>query len=397
MQAPQLFDRTVIAARRQRALRQTTPGADFLLVEATRDLADRLSSVQRHFGIAVALGGATSHLVDVLATSNRIGTIVRADSVWAEPERPPSPSQVEPRRGTPDVVLQEDAFPFASGSIDLIVSALTLHTIDDLPGTLIQIRRALKPDGLFLAALPGGDTLAELRDALSAAEIELTGGVSPRVIPLLDVRDLGGLLQRAGFALPVTDSERLTVRYDSMLGLIRDLRAMGATNPLYERSRKPTSRALFLRAAEIYAERSCRRAAGDHQTVNRSRRGVDLPPIASPMRLEPESNRRGTLSVNGKSMAQLRIDDVGHIEPLVGQARSEHGRPANDCNRYQCRDQGILDRRGAPCIGQHPTGREFDPAREHFCSPMRNHWRFLDTQTRSIRYGTRGSSAGGIG
>lgn len=138
--------------------------------------------------------------------------------------------------------------------MDLIVSTLNLQMLDDLPGTLIQIKRALKPDGLFLGLLLGTDTLAELRDCLMRAEMEVSDGVSPRVIPFADTRDLGGLLQRAGFALPVADIDPLTVRYDTMFDLIRDLRAMGATNPLHERLKTPTSKKLFMRAAEIYAE-----------------------------------------------------------------------------------------------------------------------------------------------
>jgi hypothetical protein len=140
-------------------------------------------------------------------------------------------------------------------SIDLFASALALQWTNDLPGTLIQIRAALKPDGLFLAAMTGGDTLTELRQSLFAAESEVRAGASPRVIPAADVRDLGALLQRAGFALPVVDRDRLTVRYGSAFDLFRDLRAMGASNVLTDRDRRPASRALFLRTAEIYAER----------------------------------------------------------------------------------------------------------------------------------------------
>jgi SAM-dependent methyltransferase len=153
------------------------------------------------------------------------------------------------------IVADEEALPFASGSFELIVSALSLQWANDLPGVLVQIRRALAPDGLFLAALIGGQTLIELRTAFTAAEAELTGGASPRVAPFADVRDLGGLLQRAGFALPVTDVEPILVRYASMFALLRDLRAMGATNALTERSRVPLRRAVFTRAAEIYADR----------------------------------------------------------------------------------------------------------------------------------------------
>jgi hypothetical protein len=132
---------------------------------------------------------------------------------------------------------------------------MSLQWANDLPGVLVQIRRALAPDGLFLAALVGGQSLTELRTALTAAEAELTGGASPRVAPFVDVRDLGGLLQRAGFALPVTDVEPVIVRYSSMFALMRDLRGMGATNALCERSRVPLRRAVLLRAAEIYSER----------------------------------------------------------------------------------------------------------------------------------------------
>ena len=153
------------------------------------------------------------------------------------------------------MAADEEALPFADGSLDLVVSGLALQFVNDLPGTLIQIRRALKPDGLLLAALIGGDSLTELRQAFAAAESEIEGGVSPRVAPLADVRELGGLLQRAGFALPVVDSDRLTVRYDSVFALMRDLRRMGATNVLSERRRSPLKRATLRRMTDIYAER----------------------------------------------------------------------------------------------------------------------------------------------
>jgi SAM-dependent methyltransferase len=145
--------------------------------------------------------------------------------------------------------------PLEPESIDLAVSLLTFQEVNDLPGMLIQIRRALRPDGLFLAALTGGGTLAELRESLLAAETELTGGAAPRIAPFVDVRDAGGLLQRAGLALPVADIETTTVRYATMFGLMADLRVMGATNSLAERSRRPATRRFFARAAQIYAER----------------------------------------------------------------------------------------------------------------------------------------------
>lgn len=238
---PRLFDRALLVARRRRARARPRAGADFLLARVVEDLDDRLATVLRRFARAVDLGPFAGPAAAALAASGKVETVLRAG---------PDGSVA----GT-DCVADEEALPFAPESLDLVVSLLGLQFVDDLPGALVQIRRALAPDGLFLASLLGGQTLHELRDALMAAELEHHGGVSPRVAPFLDVRDLGGLLQRAGFALPVTDTDRVTVRYGSMFDLIADLRAMGATNPLVERSRRPASRAFFLRAAEIYAER----------------------------------------------------------------------------------------------------------------------------------------------
>ena len=237
---PRLFDRALLARRRARARSRPRDGADFLLARAVDDLDDRLIPVMRRFPRAVDLGLAAG---PAAATLRRLG---KADEVLV--------AALEDGPGV-DLVVDEEALPFPPESLDLVVSMLSLQFVDDLPGTLIQIRRALRPDGLFLAALLGGESLRELRDALSAAEIELTGGLSPRVVPFVGVRDLGQLLQRAGFALPVTDSDRFTARYRSMFDLVADLRAMGAANPLLDRSRRPASRRLFLRAAEIYAER----------------------------------------------------------------------------------------------------------------------------------------------
>ena len=153
------------------------------------------------------------------------------------------------------MAADEEALPFRDASLDLVVSALALQFVNDLPGALVQIRRALKPDGLFLAALIGGETLTELRQAFAAAESDIEGGVSPHVAPFADLRDLGALLQRAGFALPVTDTDRLVVRYDTVFGLMHDLRRMGATNALLDRRRTPLRRATLMRMAEIYAQR----------------------------------------------------------------------------------------------------------------------------------------------
>ena len=153
------------------------------------------------------------------------------------------------------MIADPEFLPFEPESFDLVVSALALQYVNDLPGTLLQIRRALAPDGLLLAALAGGQTLHELRAVLAQAEAEIAGGASPRVAPLSDLRDMGALLQRAGFALPVADVDAVVVRYDNLFALARDLRAMGATNALVERAKRPLRRAVFFRAAEIYAQK----------------------------------------------------------------------------------------------------------------------------------------------
>ncbi|HEY1309895.1 MAG TPA: methyltransferase domain-containing protein [Pseudolabrys sp.] len=225
---PTIFDRNTLRLRQRRA-RALGP-ATFLLDRVASDMGERLAVVLRQFGRAADLGTPTRAVRRMLAESGKVGRIV-------------------------DVMADEEALPFANGSLDLVVSALALQFVNDLPGTLIQIRRALKPDGLLLAALIGGDSLTELREAFAQAETEIEGGVSPRVAPFADARALGALLQRAGFALPVVDSDRLTVRYRTVLDLMRDLRRMGATNVLTERRRTPLRRKTLFRLAEIYAER----------------------------------------------------------------------------------------------------------------------------------------------
>ena len=240
-----LFDRALIDARNARALRGPEPVADFLLRAAADDLLDRLAAVKRHFARAADIATPLPLLADRLAASGQVGDILRLERL----------AMPDADRRHPVVVGDEEMLPFRPATLDLAVSALTLHVANDLPGTLLQIRRALKPDGLFLATLPGGDTLVELRDALATAEADVTGGASPRVAPFGEIRVLGGLLQRAGFALPVVDQDRLTVRYATMFDLMRDLRAMGATNALVERSRRPLRRAVLMRAAGVYAER----------------------------------------------------------------------------------------------------------------------------------------------
>lgn len=238
---PQVFDRALLRRRQARAARLGPE--PFLLERVAEDLAERLGAVKRRFETALDLGTATGAVARALGGHPAVGRLVRG-----------APGLSDDLHG-PAVVLDEEALPFAAGTLDLVVSALSLQFVNDLPGALAQIRRALRPDGLFLAALVGGSTLAELREALAVAESETTGGLSPRVAPFADVRDMGGLLQRAGFALPVTDVDRVSVRYGHPLSLMADLRRMGAANALAERRRVPLRRDTLLRAADIYAER----------------------------------------------------------------------------------------------------------------------------------------------
>ena len=241
-EGPLIFDHGVLRLRRRRALGQVS----FLMQRVADDLGDRLATVLRHFGCAVDLGTPGDAVLDVLAASGKTGSIVAADALVTRKLMKP---------GVLGVAADEEALPFRDASLDLVVSALAFQFINDLPGLLVQLRRALKPDGLFLAALAGGETLIELRHSFAEAEIAIENGVSPRVIPLLDVREAGTLLQRAGFALPVTDVDRIIVRYDSPVALMHDLRALGATNPMVERSRRPLKRALLERMIDIYRQR----------------------------------------------------------------------------------------------------------------------------------------------
>jgi len=238
-----IIDTNLWLARKRRALARPVPGADFLMRRAVEDLGDRLSAVERRFSRAAVLFCQTGDAAAALAASGKADEIVRVE---ADPAFPGIDS---------GVVAPFETVPFEPESLDLAVSVLSMQAMNDIPGFLAQIRRALKPDGLFLGALAGAGTLGELRESLLAAESELSGGVSPRVIPFADVRDAGALLQRAGLALPVADVEDVTVRYDTLFDLAADLRAMGETSALADRSSRPAGRRLFARAAELYAER----------------------------------------------------------------------------------------------------------------------------------------------
>ena len=227
--APTLFDRRLLRARQSRAFKQGP--VTFLLDRVAEEMAERLAAVKRDFAEAADIWTPGDALRKPLA--DRLKSFTHLDVL-----------------GDPQEVL-----PFQQETLDLVVSALALQFVNDLPGVLAQIRRALKPDGLLLAAMIGGDTLNELRQCFAAAEAELEGGVSPRVAPFADLRDAGHLLQRAGLALPVTDVDRVVVRYDSAFALMADIRRMGASNILVERRRIPTRRATMLRMAQLYAKR----------------------------------------------------------------------------------------------------------------------------------------------
>jgi len=244
---PRLFDRDLHRRRLERAARGYAAAA-FLKRRAAEDIVQRLEIVKRDFPLAVDLGSRDGAFAAALAASDaaaKIGVLFETDL---------SEAMLAGRPG-PRLVADEEQLPFAPESLDLVVSSLALHWTNDFVGALIQIREALKPDGLFLGAMLGGATLIELRGALMTAELELLGGSGPRVSPFADAYDAAGLLQRAGFALPVADVDRVTVRYDHIFTLMADLRAMGETSTLVDGARRPLSRKVLARAAELYADK----------------------------------------------------------------------------------------------------------------------------------------------
>jgi SAM-dependent methyltransferase len=243
---PRLFDRSLHRKRLDRAAAGYA-GADFLQRRAAFDIAERLAPIMRSFSLAVDLSARGGAFAEALAQEapGKVGTLIEADL---------SHRMLAPRPGL-RVVADEERLPFAPACLDLIVSTLGLHWTNDVVGALIQARRALKPDGLFIAAFLGGTTLTELRQSLVAAESEILGGAGSRVSPFADVQDAAGLLGRAGFVQPVTDVDRVTVTYQHPLKLIYDLRQMGETSVLADRHPRKLTRALLARTAELYAER----------------------------------------------------------------------------------------------------------------------------------------------
>jgi len=243
MTSPELFDRKMLARQRDRAAPRIS-AHDFLLQRAAEDIAERLGLIQRDFQVAVNLGAYHGVLSRALAALPSVSTVISVEESAALLRQCPPP------RACADM----EVLPFGGERLDLVVSALALQFANDLPGALAQIRRALKPDGLFIAAFAGGATLHELRASLMTAETEITGGAAPRVAPMADVRDFGALLQRAGFNLPVSDTDVVQVSYETLLALMDELRGMGAANALNERTRRPLRRDVLMRAGEIYAE-----------------------------------------------------------------------------------------------------------------------------------------------
>lgn len=236
-----VFDRHLLARRRDRWAK-TAEQHDFLLERVADDFAARLAFINRQFARALILEAAHGVVGERIAKLGAVDWFASAD---------PSLNLLMQCAG-PKCVADVEWLPFGTASLDLILSPLTLHTVNDLPGALIQARRALKNDGLFMGAMLGGETLFELRHAWLTAEARIKNGASPRVAPFADIRDLGGLLQRAGFALPVVDSDRFTVTYASPIDLMRDLRAMAASNGLHARSRTPVTKSLLAEVSHAY-------------------------------------------------------------------------------------------------------------------------------------------------
>ena len=244
---PQIFDRALLTCRRNRALSAPGRAPDFLLEYVAEDFADRFEGIQRQFGVGISIDAYTGAVSRRLRPLSSIGRIIDVE--------PTASGLAVCDRDAVCVGAHVEELPFAEASLDFAVSVLSLQLVNDLPGALVQLRRALKPDGLLMAAVLGGETLNELRQSWLIAEAELADGASPRVAPFADVRELGGLMQRAGFSLIVADSERLTVTYSSPLAMMRELKAMGASNALVARARQPVTRRLLLRASEIYSEK----------------------------------------------------------------------------------------------------------------------------------------------
>lgn len=244
---PQIFDRARLARRRQK-IAAGFADYEFLRRRVSSDLQGRLDDTPRTFDRALELGTADGSLMAALLGSGKVKSALAADTA-------PAFLEAAGAKGLETSLADEENLPFAGGAFDLVLAPLTLHWVNDLPGALVQIRRVLKPDGLFLGALFGAGTLAELRDVMAEAETEMTGGLSPRLSPLPGLRDMAGLLQRAGFALPVADRDSVTVRYSAPESLLKDLKGMGERAAFAAGTSRPLPRRVLARALELYRER----------------------------------------------------------------------------------------------------------------------------------------------
>ncbi|WP_040308593.1 class I SAM-dependent methyltransferase [Asticcacaulis biprosthecium] len=245
---PRLFDRRLLASRRNRAANGFAQ-AHFLRERAIEDTLLTLSAINRQFDVALELGSGDGRFGRELANTPaaaKVGLLIESDL---------SPALSAQQSGAARLILDEESLPFGDDSLNLVISTLSLHTVNDLPGVLVQIRRALQPDGLFIGTLFGGETLKELRGCLMEAEIEVRGGYGPRIAPFAEGGDLIDLMKRTGFQMPVVDSDRVTVSYEHPLRLMADLRAMAESNILHDRPRKGLNRALLQRMTELYFER----------------------------------------------------------------------------------------------------------------------------------------------
>ncbi|MEJ0072440.1 MAG: methyltransferase domain-containing protein [Pseudomonadota bacterium] len=253
---PQVFDRRAVRRHRDRAA-AGFHAHDFLFREIGERLVERLDDVTRRFPRVLDVGCRTGLVRGLLGGRADVETVVGIDLS----------ARMVARAGAPSVVGDEEMLPFADGSFDLVISNLALHWTNDLPGALVQLRRALKPDGLLLAAMFGGETLIDLRAALIDADLAESGGAFPRVSPVADLRDAGMLLQRAGFELPVVDGDTVSVSYPDATALMRDLRGMGETNAVVERQRSLARRGLLVRAAAAYPRQPDGRIAAGFQVI----------------------------------------------------------------------------------------------------------------------------------
>jgi len=247
---PQVFDRKAQRDHRNRAARRLAEH-DYLFRMGAERLTERLLDIKRQFPQVLDLGCRSGRVAEVLATSSDFGimNILQADISSA------MAAQAHRLYSHPTVVCDEELLPFCNESFDLILSNLSLHWVNDLPGSLIQIRQCLRPDGLFCASLFGAGTLSELREVFLESEMDVKGGVSLRISPFAEVRDLGGLLQRAGFSLPVVDTDKITVTFTDVFQLMADLRGMGETNAIFDRQKTFTGREIFAKTAALYAQR----------------------------------------------------------------------------------------------------------------------------------------------